>query len=147
MAEIEPDGVMVPKLKMSDTPAKITNPGLKKIVRIFDKNTDKAIADLIALKDENFEGLDKLEIFHPDFTWKRKVVTNFYTKDLNVDVIKGGKVVYKRPTVMEIAAYHKENYAQFWNEYKRLLNPHIYKVDLSEKLFNLKQKLLKEYSE
>ena len=138
---------MVPKLKMSDTPAKITNPGLKKIVRIFDKNTGKAIADLIALKDENFEGLDKIEIFHPDFTWKRKVVTNFYVKDLNVDIVKDGKVVYKRPTVKEIAAYHKECYSQFWNEYKRLLNPHIYKVDLSEKLYNLKHKLLNEYSE
>ena len=147
LAAIEKDGVMVPKLKMSDTPAKITNPGLKKIVRIFDKNTDKAIADLIALKEENFDGLDKLEIFHPDFTWKRKTVTNFYVKDLNVDVIKDGNVVYERPTVMEIAAYHKAGYAQFWNEYKRLLNPHIYKVDLSEKLYNLKQKLLKEYSD
>lgn len=147
LAAIEKDGVMVPKLKMSDTPAKITNPGLKKIVRIFDKNTGKAIADLIALKDENFEGLDKIEIFHPDFTWKRKVVTNFYVKDLNVDIVKDGKVVYKRPTVKEIAAYHKECYSQFWNEYKRLLNPHIYKVDLSEKLYNLKHKLLNEYSE
>ena len=147
LAAIEKDGELVPKLKMSDTPAKITNPGLKKIVRIFDKNTDKAIADLIALKDENFDGLDKLEIFHPDFTWKRKTVTNFYVKDLNIDVIKDGKVVCNRPSVMEIAAYHKESYGQFWNEYKRLLNPHIYKVDLSEKLFNLKQKLLKEYSD
>ena len=108
LAAIEKDGVMVPKLKMSDTPAKITNPGLKKIVRIFDKNTDKAIADLIALKEENFDGLDKLEIFHPDFTWKRKTVTNFYVKDLNVDVIKDGNVVYERPTVMEIAAYHRQ---------------------------------------
>ena len=147
LAAIEKDGELVPKLKMSDTPAKITNPGLKKIVRIFDKNTDKAIADLIALKDENFDGLDKLEIFHPDFTGKRKTVTNFYVKDLNIDVIKDGKVVCNRPSVMEIAAYHKESYGQFWNEYKRLLNPHIYKVDLSEKLFNLKQKLLKEYSD
>ncbi len=147
LAAIEKDGELVPKLKMSDTPAKITNPGLKKIVRIFDKNTDKAIADLIALKDENFDGLDKLEIFHPDFTWKRKTVTNFYVKDLNIDVIKDGKVVCNRPSVMEIAAYHKESYGQFWNEYKRLLNPHIYKVDLSEKLFNLKQKLLKVYSD
>lgn len=147
LAAIEKDGVLVPKLKMSDTPAKITNPGLKKIVRIFDKNTDKAIADLIALKDENFEGLDKIEIFHPDFTWKRKTVTNFYVKDLHVDIIRDGNVVCKRPTVKEIAAYHKEGYAQFWNEYKRLLNPHIYKVDLSEKLFNLKQQLLKEHSD
>lgn len=146
LAAIENNGVLEPKLKMSDTPAKITNPGLKKIVRIFDKNTDKAIADLIALKEENFDGLETLEIFHPDFTWKRKTITDFYVKELAVDVIKDGKVVYKSPSVKEIAKYHRECYAQFWNEYKRLLNPHIYKVDLSQKLYNLKQKLLKEHS-
>lgn len=146
LAAIENNGVLEPKLKMSDTPAKITNPGLKKIVRIFDKNTDKAIADLIALKEENFDGLETLEIFHPDFTWKRKTITDFYVKELAVDVIKDGKLVYKSPSVKEIAKYHKECYAQFWNEYKRLLNPHIYKVDLSQKLYNLKQKLLKEHS-
>lgn len=145
LAAIENNGVLEPKLKMSDTPAKITNPGLKKIVRIFDKNTDKAIADIIALKDENFDNLESLEIFHPDFTWKRKTITNFYTKELGVDIIKNGEVVYKCPSVKEIALYHKECYAQFWNEYKRLLNPHIYKVDLSQNLYNLKQKLLKEH--
>lgn len=144
LAGIENDGVLVPKLKMSDTPAKITNPGFKKIVRLYDKNTDKAIADLICLMDENFDNLEEIEIFHPDFSWKRKTVTNFYAKNLVVQIIKQGQLVYDFPTVKEIAAYHKTSYGEFWNEYKRMLNPHIYKVDLSQKLYDLKQKLLKE---
>lgn len=144
LAGIEKDGVLIPKLKMSDTPAKITNPGFKKIVRLYDKNTNKAIADLICLMDEEFDGLDEIEIFHPDFSWKRKTITNFYAKNLVVQIIKGGELVYKLPSVKEIAAYHKQSYGEFWNEYKRMLNPHIYKVDLSQKLYDLKQKLLKE---
>lgn len=136
------DGKLEPKLKMSDTPAKITNPGFKKIVRIYDKKTDKALADLIALREENFDGLDRLEIFDPYFTWKRKTITDFYVRQLDVPVILGGKTVYESPSVKEIAAYHKKSLGSFWNEYKRLLNPHIYKVDLSLELYNLKQRLL-----
>lgn len=142
LAAIEKDGELVPKLKMSDTPAKITNPGVKKIVRIFDKKSGKALADLIALREENFDGLDKLEIFDQYFTWKRKTITDFFVKELDVPVVLGGKTVYKSPSVKEIAAYHKSCMASFWNEYKRLLNPHIYKVDLSQKLYDLKQSLL-----
>ncbi len=144
LAAIEQDGVLTPKLKMSDTPGKITNPGFKKIVRLYDNVTNKAIADIICMKDENFEGLDEIEIFHPDFTWKRKKVTNFHYKELNKDIIIDGKVVYQCPSVKEIAEYHKQSFGEFWNEYKRMLNPHIYKVDLSKKLFELKQRLLNE---
>ena len=143
LAGIEIDGVLVPKMKMSDTPAKITNPGFKKIVRLYDRNTNKAIADLIALQEEAFDGVDELEIFHPDFSWKRKKITNFYVKELGRQIIRSGKLVYDLPSVKEIAAYHKASYGEFWNEYKRMLNPHIYKVDLSQKLFDLKQSLIK----
>lgn len=143
LAGIEIDGVLVPKMKMSDTPAKITNPGFKKIVRLYDRNTNKAIADLIALQEENFDGVEELEIFHPDFSWKRKKITNFYVKELGRQIIRSGKLVYDLPSVKEIAAYHKASYGEFWNEYKRMLNPHIYKVDLSQKLFDLKQSLIK----
>lgn len=143
LAGIEIDGVLVPKMKMSDTPAKITNPGFKKIVRLYDRNTNKAIADLIALQEETFDGVDELEIFHPDFSWKRKKITNFYVKELGRQIICSGKLVYDLPSVKEIAAYHKASYGEFWNEYKRMLNPHIYKVDLSQKLFDLKQSLIK----
>ncbi len=146
MAAIEENGKLVPKLKMSDTPGKITNPGFKKIVRIYDNNSKKALADLICLQEENYDGLKELEIFDPNFTYKRKTITDFYTKELTTLIIKDGKLVYDLPTVKEIAAYHKEAFNEFWNEYKRLLNPHIYKVDLSQKLYDVKQSLLKEYS-
>ena len=146
MAAIEENGKLVPKLKMSDTPGKITNPGFKKIVRIYDKKTDKALADLICLQEESFDGLDELEIFDPNFTYKRKTITDFYVKELTTLIISKGQLVYKLPTVKEIAEYHKEAYGEFWNEYKRLLNPHIYKVDLSQKLYDMKQGLLREYS-
>ena len=146
MAAIEENGKLVPKLKMSDTPGKITNPGFKKIVRIYDKKTDKALADLICLQEESFDGLNELEIFDPNFTYKRKTITDFYVKELTTLIIKDGKLVYNLPTVKEIAEYHKEAYGEFWNEYKRLLNPHIYKVDLSQKLYDVKQELLRAYS-
>ncbi len=146
MSAIEENGKLVPKLKMSDTPGKITNPGFKKIVRIYDKNSKKALADLICLQEENFDNQNEIEIFDPNFTYKRKTITDFYVKELTTLIIKEGKLVYKLPTVKEIAAYHKEAYGEFWNEYKRLLNPHIYKVDLSQKLYDMKQELLKEYS-
>jgi len=146
MAAIEENGKLVPKLKMSDTPGKITNPGFKKIVRIYDNNSKKALADLICLQEEKFDGLNELEIFDPNFTYKRKTITDFYTKELTTLIIKGGKLVYDLPKVKEIAAYHKEAINEFWNEYKRLLNPHIYKVDLSQKLYDMKQNLLNQYS-
>ncbi len=147
MSAIEDEnGNLVPKLKMSDTPGKITNPGFKKIVRIYDKHSNKALADLICLYEENFEGLNELEIFDPHFTYKRKTITDFYVKELTTTIIKDGKLVYKLPSVQEIAAYHKNAYAELWNEYKRLLNPHIYKVDLSQKLYDIKEELLKKNS-
>lgn len=147
MSAIENEkGELVPKLKMSDTPGKITNPGFKKIVRIYDKNSNKAIADLIALQEEKFDNLDELEIFDPNFTYKRKTITNFYVKELTTQIISKGQLVYDLPNVKQIAEYHKEAFGEFWNEYKRLMNPHIYKVDLSQKLYDLKQSLLKANS-
>ena len=132
----------MPKLKKSDTPGKITNPGEKKIVRFFDNKTGEAIADLIALKEENFIGLDKVEIFHPIYTWKKKTITDFTAKELMVPVFENGKQVYSSPSVKEIAAYHAKTFAAFSDSYKRILNPHIYKVDLSKKLYDLKQELI-----
>lgn len=143
MSAIDEDGKLTPKIKMSDTPAKITNPGFKKIVRFYDKENSKAIADVICLREENFENMSEYELFHPDFTWKRKTITDFYTKEIMQDIVKDGEVVYKFPTVTEIAEHHKESMGEFWNEYKRMLNPNLYKVDLSQKLYDLKQNLMK----
>ncbi|MEG1647013.1 MAG: nicotinate phosphoribosyltransferase, partial [Clostridia bacterium] len=142
LAGIEENGKIIPKLKKSDTPEKITNPGLKKVVRFYSKIDNKAIADLICLKEESFENLESLEIFHPNYVWKKTLLTNFYTKDLLVDIFKGGKLVYKKPTIKEIRANAKLSNESFWEEIKRILNPEIYKVDLSQKLYDLKQELL-----
>ncbi len=142
LAGIEENGVIVPRLKKSDTPEKITNPGLKKIVRFYDKKTNKALADIIALKDEDFSSLTSLEIFHPVYTWKKALLTNFYIEELMIDIFKGGKQVYESPKVMDIAKYHKEKIGEIWGEYKRDVNPQIYKVDLSDRLYELKKELL-----
>jgi len=142
LAGIEENGVIVPRLKKSDTPEKITNPGLKKIVRFYDKKTNKALADIIALKDEDFSSLTSLEIFHPVYTWKKTLLTNFYIEELMIDIFKGGKQVYESPKVMDIAKYHKEKIGEIWGEYKRDVNPQIYKVDLSDRLYELKKELL-----
>jgi nicotinate phosphoribosyltransferase len=139
-------GIMVPKIKVSDNVGKITNPGYKKIVRIYDKATNKAIADLIMLDEETIDGTQSLTIFHPVDTWKRMSITNFYTKDLLVPIFVDGKQVYQSPALMEIQAYAKSELATFWDETKRLVNPQEYKVDLSQKLFDLKQDLLHQWS-
>lgn len=142
MAAIEYNGEMQPRLKKSDTVEKITNPGLKKIVRFYDKDSNKAIADLIALKEEDFSGMQSIEIFDPNYTWKKMMLENFYIVEPMVDIIKNGEVVYTFPPVKQIAKYAKECIDGFWEEYKRDINPNIYKVDLSQKLFDLKNELL-----
>lgn len=145
MASIEDEkGNFIPKLKKSDTIEKITNPGFKKIIRFFDKETNKAIADLIALKEEIFDNITELEIFDPNFTWKRMKLTNFYTKELHTDIVIDGKLVYKFPTVKEISKECKLSLDSFWDSYKRDINPSNYKVDLSQKLYDLKTQLLNE---
>lgn len=143
LAAIEGEnGEMIPRMKFSDTVEKITNPGLKKIVRFVDKNTDKALADLIALKDEDFSGLDEIEIFDPNYTWKRMTLKDFYIVEPMKKIFENGKRIYDLPSVKEISDYHKISINRFWEQYRRDINPHIYKVDLSENLFNLKQDLI-----
>jgi nicotinate phosphoribosyltransferase len=144
LSAVEESGKFVPKMKVSDTARKITNPGFKKTVRLLDKQTGKAIADVIALRDENFDGLDSLEIFHPEYTWLRKTVTNFTARELMQPIFKDGKQVYKSPSLAKIVEYAKGEVGALWEQYKRIINPQIYKVDLSEKLWKLKQELLKK---
>lgn len=142
LSAIEENGQLVPKLKISDTVDKITNPGLKKIVRFVDKDTKKAIADLIALKDEDFSSGEPIEIFDPNYVWKRMTISNYIVIEPLVDIFKKGKCVYKSPTVAEISKHHKKSINRFWDEYRRDINPHIYKVDLSQKLFDIKSRIL-----
>ncbi len=139
------NGEIVPKIKLSDNPVKVTNPGYKKVVRLYDKESGMAIADLIALVGETIDTEKPLRIFHPLQTYKNMVIESFTARELLVPVFIDGKQVYFSPTVKEIQAYEKKEFASMWDEYKRLLNPHVYKVDLSDKLYDLKKKLINEH--
>jgi nicotinate phosphoribosyltransferase len=142
LVAVEEDGRLAPKIKISDNMVKITNPGFKTIYRLYDKG-NMAIADLICLHDEEIDTTKPLTIFHPIETWKKMTLTDFKAKKLHLKIFDKGNLVYTSPAIQQIAEYAKEDLATFWSEYKRIDNPHIYKVDLSDKLYNLKQKLLK----
>ncbi len=144
-AEIS-DGETVPKIKVSDNVEKITNPGYKKIMRLYDRNNGKAIADLILLDEETIDENKPLTIFHPVDTWKRMRLTNFSARELMVPVFKDGQQIYRSPSLLEIQRYAEEDLATFWDEIKRLINPQEYKVDLSQKLYELKKSLLEQWS-
>lgn len=141
---VNKDGSVTPKIKISETSAKITNPGFKKVVRIYDAETGKAEADLIMLYDEVIDQTKPLTITHPIETWKKITFNNYKIKELSVEVVKDGKLVYKFPSVKEIASYAEAEMKSFWDEYLRLDRPHIYKVDLSDKLLKLKTDMLAE---
>ena len=134
-------GVTYPKMKLSDNPGKTTNPGIKKVMRLYGRDTGKAIADVIALEHETIDDTKPLRIFHPTETWKSKVVSNFFVKELLVPVFRDGRQVYSCPSVFDIQKYAKSESDTFWDEHKRLINPHIYKVDLSDELYDLKKKM------
>ena len=142
LVAVEKEGKIVPKIKISENNEKITNPGFKKTIRIFDKTTHTAIADLIMLHDEIINEDEPLTIFHPIHTWKKKRLTNYYVKDLMVKIFDKGKLVYNSPSVMEIRDYAKKETEKLWPEVLRFENPHTYYVDLSDKLWSLKQTLL-----
>jgi nicotinate phosphoribosyltransferase len=145
LAAEEVDGKMVPKIKISENPAKITNPGYKKVVRIYNGG-GKAIADLIMLEEETIDESKPLTIFDPVDTWKRMTIRRYSLKELLVPIFRNGELVYDLPELLDIQAYAKADLDTLWDEYKRLKNPHVYKVDLSAKLYDLKQQLLKEHS-
>lgn len=137
------NGKLIPKIKISDNPEKVTNPGYKKVFRLYDKD-GMAIADLISLEHEAIDCSKPLRIFDPIQTYKRMTLTNFSARELLVPIFVDGKQVYVCPDIHEIAAYAKKELASMWDEYKRLLMPHTYKVDLSDALYDLKQKLLRD---
>ena len=144
LAAIERHGKMQPRIKISENFWKITNPGLKKVVRIYDGSTHKSIADLIMLEHESIDTQHPLTIFDPVETWKRMTITNYYIKELLVPVFQDGKQVYQSPGMMASREYAKQDLETFWDEYKRPYRPHIYKVDLSQELFELKHELLSQ---
>ena len=141
-AEVQ-DGVVVPKIKISENPVKITNPGIKKLYRIYDKN-GMAVADLIALEQENFDCSKPLTIYDPVDTWKSMTLTEYTMKELHVPLFRGGECVYEKPALAEIKKHCAEDMATFWDQYKRLMNPHRYKVDLSDSLWMLKNSMIQQ---
>lgn len=140
LCALEEDGKLVPKIKVSNSHEKTTNPGVKKIVRIF--KDGMAQADLICLEDETFDASKPLTIFHPEQTWKKTTFTDYELKELMVQIFKDGKLVYDMPSLKEICDREDKSIASFFPEYRRVVNTQEYKVDLSQKLWDLKHKLL-----
>lgn len=140
------NGNIIPKIKISENITKITNPHYKKVYRLYENDSGKAIADLICVHDEIIDETKPLEIFDPDYTWKRKILTDFRAVELQKPVFIGGKCVYPRYTTDQIRDYCAAQLELQWDEVKRFENPHNYYVDLSQKLWDTKQKLLNENS-
>ena len=138
-------GNEIPKIKLSENISKITTPCNKKVVRFYSKDNDKAIADLLMCEDEKIPDGSDYEIFDPEHTWKRKTVTNYYTRELLSPIFKKGQCVYTSPSISDIRKYCLSQIDGLWDEVKRFENPHTYYVDLSEKLWNIKNSLLKEH--
>ena len=137
-------GEIIPKIKISDNIAKITLPHFKKVYRLFANDTGKAIADQICVYDETIKETEPLELFDPNFTWKRKTVTDFKAQELLVPIFLSGKKVYPSPPLDAIRAYCQTQVALLWEEVKRFENPHRYYVDLSQKLWDIKRKSLSQ---
>ncbi len=145
LVAVEQDGEIIPKIKVSENIAKITNPGFKKLWRLYDRENNKAIADVLTMHDEVIDDSKPYEIFDPEHIWKRKTLTNFRAVPLQVQLFKGGKCVYESPSVEDIRSYCKEQMDTIWDEVLRFENPHKYYVDLSQKLWDEKQRLLLQH--
>lgn len=149
LAAIEKDGVFIPKIKLSENQWKITNPGNKTIYRIYDKETGKIHADLIALTEETYTEDQPLLLFDPLATWKKTTLepNSYILKEIPVPVFKNGQCVYETPKVMDIRTYCQKQLDTLWDESKRLVNPHNVYVDLSKPLYDMKNQLLDNYEE
>ena len=137
-------GRIIPKIKVSENVDKITNPHFKKVYRIYDKATGKAEADYLTVWDEVVDETKPLELFDPRSTWKRKTFTHFIARPLQVQVFRHGELVYRRPSLQEIQSYCLAQVDTLWDEVKRFENPHTYYVDLSQRLWDIKQSLLRK---
>ena len=144
LSELTENGVRVPKIKISDTQDKITNPGFKTVYRVYD-GEGMAFADLIALKDEIIDTTKPLTLTHPTMRWKSTTLEEYTVRELLQPVFENGKCVCDLPKLSEIADFNRREKGTFWDEYLRNVNPEIYKVDLSDRLYELKQKLIAEH--
>ncbi|MBP1924908.1 nicotinate phosphoribosyltransferase [Sedimentibacter acidaminivorans] len=146
LAAVEKDGVIIPKIKISENAEKVTNPGYKKVWRLSDKNTNNAIADVITMAHEVINDKKPYTIFDEIHVWKKKKLTKFVAKNLQVPVFLNGECVYESPSLNEIREFCKIEVDRLWNEVKRFSNPHQYYVDLSRELWRCKQEMINEYS-
>ena len=135
-------GNVIPKIKISENPAKITTPHFKKVWRLYDRTDGKAFADLLTVYDETVDDTQPLKLFDPDATWKKSTFTNFRAEELLRPIFLGGRLVYEKPAIEDIRAYCQKQLELQWDEVKRFENPHNYYVDLSQRLWDLKQELL-----
>ena len=144
LAAVEENGVITPKIKVSENTAKITLPGVKIPWRLFDRETGKALADVITLNHEKIDDTKPYEIFDPTYTWKRKTVENFRAEKLQVKIFEGGRQVYTSPSVAEIKEYRQRCVDYLWDEVTRFEKPHNYYVDLSQPLWDQRNELLRK---
>lgn len=144
LSEIEIDGKKCPRMKFSDTPEKMTNPGYKTLYRVYDAQ-GKAFADVISLFDEEIDTSKPLKLTHPTLRYKSTVLDKYSVRKLLEPVILAGETVYKPQPVMKLAKYNAAERKTFWEEYLRNVNPEIYKVNLSDDMYELKQKLINEH--
>ncbi|MBO5421812.1 MAG: nicotinate phosphoribosyltransferase [Clostridia bacterium] len=145
LVAVENDGVMMPKIKLSENVAKVTTPGAKNLWRLYDNETGKAIADLITLADEVIDDSQPYELFDPDVTWKRKTVENYTARPLLQPLFIKGKCVYDYPELKEIRDYCAQQVETLWDEVKRFENPHNYYVDMSQALWDMKNEMINKY--
>ncbi len=145
LAAVERDGELKPVIKISESVGKITIPDFKTFYRFYSKENGKAVADYIALYNEEAPNTDEdIEIFDPQATWKKKVLTNVVAKQMLVPIFENGKCVYESPSIQEIRKYCAEQVDTLWEEMKRFEYPHKYYVDLSPKLWKIQNDLLTE---
>ena len=139
------DGNFVPKIKISENVTKITTPGFKQVYRLYSRDTSEAMADIVTLHDEVIDDKKPYTIFDPEYVWKRKKVENFYARPLLKQIFKKGECVYETPSIDVLREYCKMEVDGLWDEVKRFENPHAYYVDLSEKLWEIKNSMLSEF--
>lgn len=146
LVAVEEDGKVVPRIKLSENVGKITNPGFKQVWRLFDSKTGKAIADVLTTGDETIDESKPYELFDPEYTWKRKIITGFHAKKLLTQIFDKGSCVYESPRLQAIRSHCSRQADTLWDEVKRFENPHKYFVDLSKPLWDMRERLLQEYS-
>ncbi len=140
------EGFVIPKIKISENEGKITNPHFKMLYRLFRKSDGRAIADYITVHDEIIDESKPIELFDPIYTWKRCIVTDYTAVPLLKPIFIGGEQVYELPALHSIREYCGAQIASLWEEVRRFENPHRYYVDLSQRLWDIKQELLRAKS-